>query len=364
MYRRDGQISLYLFQTRNKEVEEGLRLFTVFLEAAPLSRHVTVNPEEKGIVWRFRVVRSLREGRVEGEEGFLGSSLSPSSSSSSSFTHLSSSLPIPSSTSSSSTMALATSRLRHLGPTAATPHLTILPPANARPLARFPLGLDASTFAAKDEASFAAHVLANRPAAIIFPLLEHTVQIAVAPPPFPSPAGKVEPVSLASEEQQEQQEEFAHRARKAEVRRRRRRMLKEQQQKQKEREEQLKQKKSEKGAARKQGPRGEGEEGGAEVGSRAPPPPLSVSHFSSLSGFLLDQTALLPLSPLPPPFPSPPPLAPRGGLAARPGASLWSHQSPITWSGYVPVLHEIPGALAVFEEDEEEGEEEEEVVDV
>lgn len=224
MYRRDGQISLYLFQTRNLEVEAGVRLFTVLLETA------------KGVVRRFRVVRSSREGKIDAEEGTLASSMCPSRSP-----------PL----SSSPTMALTTSRLRQPGPTGASPPLALLLPAGIPPLAHFPLDLDASTLAAQDEGSFADHVLAILPAAIIFPPLQHTFQGALVPPSALLPAAKVGHVSLTVDaQQQEQQHEFARRARKAEVRRRRRRVLKEQQQEQKEREKAPTQKKSAKGAAR------------------------------------------------------------------------------------------------------------------
>jgi hypothetical protein len=124
-------------------------------------------------------------------------------------------------------------------------------------------------------------------------------------------AAKVEPVSLAVEKQQE----FARRARKAEMRRRRRLSLRQQQQQ--------KQKQTERG-----------------------------KPCSSASSFPLERTELLSMPPLPSPLPSFPPLAPRGGLAARRAASLQSHRSPISELGHVPVLDEIPGALAVFEEEE------------
>jgi hypothetical protein len=166
-------------------------------------------------------------------------------------------------------------------------------------------------------------------------------------------------MSLAVEKQQQ---DFARRARQAEMRRRRRRMLKQQKQEQKERELALKEKRVAKGAAMKQDPSGcdgtrskrRGEERGAELGRRTPPPPPIDSLCSSAaSRFPLEASALLPVSPLPSPLPSPPPLAPRGGLAARRAASLQSHRSPISEFGPVPVLDEIPGALAVFEEEEE-----------
>jgi hypothetical protein len=266
-----------------------------------------------------------------------------------------------------STAAAVSSRLQDPGPAAAFPPLAVLPRASVPPLAHFSLGLDAPTLAGQDEASFVADLLASRSAAIIVPRLQHSSQgaLAPAPPPSPStdllPAAKVDHVTLAVEKQQQ---EFTRRARRAEVRRRRRRMLKQQQQEQKEmeKEEELKEKRVAKGAATKQGPgdgdgtrskrRRRGEGGGAEVGSRTTPPPSICSPCSSASPFPLERTALLLLAPLPSPLTSPPPLAPRGGLAARPAASLQSRRSPINWLGPVPVLDEIPGALAVFEEEE------------
>jgi hypothetical protein len=315
MYRRDGHISLYLFQTRNMEVENGARLFTILLEAAPLSRHITVNPEEKGAVRRFRIVRLLKERKTEAGRGLMASFRCPSYPASSSFMD-----PSPTSSTSVSTFspttALTTSRRQDPGPAAAFPPLGVLPRASVPPLAHLPFGLDASTLAAQDEASFAVHDLASRSTATIFPPHPHTFHgaLAPAPSPFPPPdllsAAKVEPVSLAVEKQQQ---EFARRARKAEMRRRRRLSIKQQQQEQKER-----------GKA-----------------------------CSSAFPFPLERTELLSMPPLPSPLPSFPPLAPRGGgLAARRAASLQSHRSPISELGHVPVLDEIPGALAVFEKEE------------
>ena len=291
------------------------------------------------------------------------------------------SLPVPSSPSSwssissssmgatwtASTAAAVSSRLQHAGPAAAFPPLAVLLRASVPPLAHFPLGLDASILASQGTAAFAADVLASGNAAIIFPPLEHTFQGALAPAPPPSPppdlvsAATMEPVSLAM---QEQQQEFARHARKAEVRRRGRRLLKQQQQEQKEREKEEKLKSSETEARRKEDKRGRdgerskrqyrGEEGGAEVGGRNPPPPPPIDALcsSAASSFLFERSALLPTNSLWSPLPSPPPLALRGGLAARRAAILQSHRSPISELGPVPVLDEIPGALAVFEEEE------------